>query len=39
LERAKDRWRLCLGNKGRPHPDEPKEWGPEDEEIWRNFGR
>jgi hypothetical protein len=27
------------GNKGRPHPNEPREWGVKDEEIWRNFGR
>lgn len=38
-DRATDRWRLCLQNKGRPDPHEPPEWGPRDEEIWRNFGR
>jgi hypothetical protein len=38
-ERAINRWRLCIGNKGQPHPDEPPEWGPKDEEIWRNYGR
>jgi hypothetical protein len=38
-ERAKYRWGLCIQNKGQPHPDEPAEWGPKDEEIWRNFGR
>jgi hypothetical protein len=39
IKRAKDRWASCIANKGRAHPNEPKEWGPEDEEIWRNFGR
>jgi hypothetical protein len=38
-DRAVERWRKCIANGGRPHPDEPKEWGPDDEEIWRNFGR
>jgi hypothetical protein len=38
-DRAIDRWRLCIGNKGQPHPKEPPEWGPRDEEIWRNYGR
>ncbi len=38
-QRAKHRWDLCNRNGGRPHPNEPNEWGPEDEEIWRNFGR
>lgn len=36
IERARYRWRLCLQNKGRPDPNEPPEWGPKDEEIWRN---
>jgi hypothetical protein len=39
LERAENRWRLCLQNKGRPDPYEPPEWGPRDEEIWRNYRR
>jgi hypothetical protein len=39
IERAKERWASCIRNKGRPHPDEPNEWGPDDEEIWRNYGR
>ncbi len=38
-DRATERWIKCLRNKGRPDPNEPNEWGPEDEEIWRNFGR
>jgi hypothetical protein len=38
-ERAKYRSQLCLQNKGRPDPNEPSEWGPKDEEIWRNYGR
>jgi hypothetical protein len=38
-QRATDRWRLCIQNKGRPDPHEPPEWGPDDEEIWRNYGR
>jgi hypothetical protein len=39
IRRAKYRWGLCVQNKGRPDPHEPPEWGPKDEEIWRNFGR
>ena len=27
------------GNGGRPHPSEPLEWGPGDEESFRNYGR
>jgi hypothetical protein len=38
-ERAKDRWRLCLRNGGRPDPSAPEEWGPADEEIWFNQNR
>jgi len=38
-DRADYRWRLCIQNKGRPDPHEPRGWGPEDEEIWRNYGR
>ncbi len=38
-ERAKDRWRLCLQNGDRPDPLEPKEWGPNDEEVWFNQNR
>ncbi len=33
-ERAKKRWEMCIANNGRPNPNEPKEWGPDDEEIW-----
>ncbi len=39
LERAKNRRDLCNRNKGRPRLDEPPEWGPKDEETWRNFDR
>lgn len=39
LKRAAARWRLCVQNKGRPDPNEPREWGPADEEIGRNFSR
>jgi hypothetical protein len=37
-QRATDRWRLCIQNKERPDPHEPPEWGPDDEEIWCNYG-
>jgi hypothetical protein len=39
LARAQSRWLKCLGNGGKPHPDELDEWGDKDEETWRNFGR
>jgi hypothetical protein len=39
LDRAKDRWRMCRRNGGKPDPSEPPEWGPADEETWRNFYR
>jgi hypothetical protein len=39
LKRAQSRWITCMKN-GRPDgPGEVKEWGDEDEETWRNFGR
>lgn len=39
LERAKQRWSKCLENGYPGGPGEVKEWGDEDEETWRNFGR
>jgi hypothetical protein len=39
LTRAESRWLRCLGNGGKPHPDELDEWGDKDEETGRNFGR
>lgn len=39
LERAKIRRDLCNRNGGVPRVDEPNEWGPRDEETWRNFSR
>ncbi len=39
LERARTRDQMCVGNGGTPDPNEPKEWGPEDEEIWINNSR
>jgi hypothetical protein len=38
-DRATTRRDMCVRNGGRPDPREPREWGPEDEEIWRNHGR
>jgi hypothetical protein len=39
LKRAAERRNLCVRNGGRFPPSEPPEWGPDDEEIWRNHGR
>lgn len=38
-ERASNRRNLCVGNGGKPRPDEPKEWGLQDEEVYRNLDR
>lgn len=38
LDRAADRLGSC-SKKGEPAPDEPAEWGPEEEEVFRNFWR
>ncbi len=35
LDRAQDRFTLCVGNGGFPNPNEPPEWGPADEEVGR----
>jgi hypothetical protein len=39
LARARSRWLSCLGNGGKPHPDELEEWGDKDEETWKNLKR
>jgi hypothetical protein len=39
IERAKDRWGLCVRNGRRFPPREPPEWGPDDEERWFNDNR
>jgi hypothetical protein len=39
IQRAKDRRNLCVKNGGKPNPSEPPEWGPADEETWRNYDR
>jgi hypothetical protein len=38
-ERARNRFQLCVGNGGRPRPDEPPEWGEGDMETWYNPDR
>jgi hypothetical protein len=39
LARAQERWLGCLKNGGKPRPGEVPEWGDDDEETWRNYGR
>jgi hypothetical protein len=36
LDRATERRNLCNKNGGKPDPGEPSEWGPKDEEVYRN---
>ena len=42
IERAKERLRMCIANRGKPSPHEPREWEPGadgDEETWINPDR
>jgi hypothetical protein len=39
MERARDRFIVCLRNGYPGGPGEPPKWGDADEETWRNFGR
>jgi hypothetical protein len=38
-DRARNRRNMCSKNGGKPHPEEPAEWGPDDEEVFRNLRR
>jgi hypothetical protein len=38
-DHARERRRKCVQNGGRPHPDEKKEWGLDEEEVFRNLHR
>jgi len=39
IQRASDRFRLCVRNGGQPDPDEPFEWNESDMEVWYNPNR